>query len=109
FLRTPNDARLVVPNEKLAGSVLRNDSIVTDTVSVEVEVWLPHEIDELRALRAIADGVEGARPGIAEVNADGVVVSVGAPPVSVRERAGREAELRAKCLQALREAGLRGA
>ncbi|HEX2087440.1 MAG TPA: mechanosensitive ion channel domain-containing protein, partial [Solirubrobacteraceae bacterium] len=46
FLRTPNDARLVVPNEKLAGSVLRNDSIVTDTVSVEVEVWLPHEIDE---------------------------------------------------------------
>lgn len=107
FLRTANDARLIVPNEKLAGSVLRNDSIVTDTVAVEAKVWIPHEADEQRALEAIAAAVDDGRATIAEMDADGVTLSVSAPAVSVRERAAREAALRAEALAALRSAGLR--
>ena len=107
FLRTASDARLIVPNERLASSVLRNDSIVTDTVAVEVKVWIPHEVDEARARDAIEAAVEEASVGIADVTPEGVLLSVSAPQVGVRERAGREAEVRARALAALRAAGLR--
>ncbi len=107
FLRTGEDARLIVPNEKLAGSVLRNDSIVTDTVRVEVDVWIPHDVDEQRAIEAIEGLVEGVGAGVGGMDADGVTLSVSAPPVGVRERAAKQAELRVKALQALRSAGLR--
>jgi small conductance mechanosensitive channel len=107
FLRTATDARLIVPNERIAGSVLRNDSIVTDTVAVEVKVFVPHEVDEARAMEAIAHAVEGTKVGIADITAEGVMLNVAAPQVSVRERAGREAEVRAQALTALRAAGLR--
>jgi small-conductance mechanosensitive channel len=107
FLRTANDARLIVPNERLAGSVLRNDSIVTDTVAVEVKLWIPHEVDEQLALAAIEDAIEGAEAGVGDVTAEGVVLTVSAQQVTVRDRAGREAEVRRQALAALRAAGLR--
>ena len=107
FLRTGDDARLIVPNERLAGSVLRNDSIVTDTVTVEVTVWIPHEVDEQRAIEVIEGLVEGADAGVAEVDSEGVMLNVSAPPVGVRERAKRQAEVRGQALAALRSAGLR--
>ena len=107
FLRTGSDARLIVPNEKIASSVLRNDSIVTDTVALEVKVWVSHEADEQQALTALEGSVEGARASIAEVTAEGVMLNVAAPAVRVGERVKREADLRAKALQALREASLR--
>jgi small conductance mechanosensitive channel len=107
FLRTGSDARLIVPNEMIATSVLRNDSIVTDTVALEVKVWLSGEADEQRALEVLAGVREGAKASITEVAAEGVQVSVSAPPVRVGERVEREAELRSSALRALREAGLR--
>lgn len=107
FLRTGSDARLIVPNERLAGSVIRNDSIVTDTVQVEARVWIGHDVDEARAVEAIAGAVEDATVRVAEMDAEGVVLTVSAPPVGVRDRAAREAELRARALAALRSAGLR--
>ena len=107
FLRTADDARLIVPNEKLAGSVLRNDSLVTDTVALEAKVWIPHEVDEQRAIGAIEGAIEGSSAGVSEITAEGVVLSVSAPPVGVRERARRQAEVRGQALSALRTAGLR--
>jgi small-conductance mechanosensitive channel len=107
FLRTGTDARLIVPNERLAGSVLRNDSIVSDTVALEVKVWIGHDVDEGRAVEAIEAMGEDVEAGVGEVTAEGVVLTVTAPPVSVRDRAANEAELRGKALQALRSAGLR--
>jgi small conductance mechanosensitive channel len=106
-LQTGADVRVVVPNGKLASAVVRNDSIVTQTVGVEVELWLAHESDELRALDVIAAGVEGASPAIKAVTFEGTVLSVGGPPVPPMERAAREADLRRACLAALRGAGLR--
>ena len=40
WLRTGADARLLVPNERLAGGIIRNDSIRSPTVAIEVSVWL---------------------------------------------------------------------
>jgi small-conductance mechanosensitive channel len=107
FLRTGEDARLIVPNERLAGSVLRNDSIVTDTVAIETQVWIPHDVDEARAVQAIDGLVEGATARVGDVTPEGVFLTLAADPVGVRERARREAELRASALSALRSAGLR--
>ena len=107
YLRLGNDARLIVPNELLAGSVLRNDSIVTATVAVDVELMLPHDIDEARAMEAIEAGVEGAKARVKAVVPEGVTLGVEGEPASARDRPQQEAELRAKALRALREAGLR--
>ncbi len=107
FLRTGEDARLIVPNERLAGSVLRNDSIVTDTVAIETQVWIPHDVDEALALDAIDGLVEGATARVGEVTPEGVFLTISAEPVGVRDRARRAAELRAQALAALRSAGLR--
>ncbi|HEX8207990.1 MAG TPA: mechanosensitive ion channel domain-containing protein [Solirubrobacteraceae bacterium] len=107
FLRTSANARLIVPNEKLAGSVLRNDSIVTDTVAVEAKLFIGHDVDEARAMAAIAGAIDGAKVAIDDVGPEGLVLSVSAPQVAVADRAGREAQVRAEALAALRADGLR--
>ena len=54
WLRTGSDARLIIPNERLAAGVLRNDSIRSPTVALEVSVWLAPDADETAALAAVA-------------------------------------------------------
>ena len=108
FLRTGVDTRIIVPNERLAGGIMRNDSIVSDTVAVEVELWLAHDADELRAIEVIEEQVEGTRATLKEVVADGTTLTITGPAAAPRERATRAATLRADAVRALREAGLRG-
>jgi small conductance mechanosensitive channel len=108
WLRTGSDARLIIPNERLAAGILRNDSIRTPTVALEVSAWLAPDADEevaLGALQRLGD-VRVAR--IAEVTDTGIRIQVAGPPVPPSERLAREGELRAEVLRALREAGSRG-
>jgi hypothetical protein len=98
---------VIVPNGKLADSILRNDSIVTTTVAVETEVWLSHESDELRALEVIGAQVESATAAIKSVTDTGTVLGITGPPTSPIERAQRQAELLQECLKVLRNTGLR--
>jgi small-conductance mechanosensitive channel len=107
FLQTGVDSRVIVPNGRLAESILRNDSIVTSTVGVEVELWLSHESDELRALEVIRDAVPDVAPHVKAVTETGTVLTVAGIPASPIERAHRQAELLQDCLRALRNAGLR--
>ena len=107
FLQTGADARVIVPNSRLVGAVLRNDSVVTETVAVEVELWLDHTSDELRALDVIAAQVEGARASVKAVTHEGTTLAVAGSHVPPPERPARETQLRHDCLQALRAAGLR--
>ncbi len=107
YIRTGNDARVIVPNERLAAGVLRNDSIFTDTVAVEVDVWLAPDADESRAAAAIERDVEGARAAVAAAEADGTLLRVTGPAAPPTERPAREAALRAACLRSLRGDGLR--
>ena len=107
FLQTGVDSRVIVPNGKLADSILRNDSIVTTTVAVEVEVWLSHESDELRAVEVIAEQVEGAAAAIKSVTDTGTVLGITGAATSPIERAQRQSELLRECLKVFRNTGLR--
>jgi small-conductance mechanosensitive channel len=107
YVQTGTDARVVVPNAKLMTTVLRNDSIVTDTVGTEIELWLATDVDELRAVDVIAEHVEDARPSVKAVTFEGTTLAVAGPSVPPNERPAKETQLRHECLRALRTAGLR--
>jgi small conductance mechanosensitive channel len=108
WLRMGSDARLIIPNERLASGVLRNDSIRSPTVALEVSVWLAPDADETAALAAVQEVEETRDARIAEVTDTGLRLQVAGPPVAPAERIAREGELRAEVLRALREAGCRG-
>jgi small conductance mechanosensitive channel len=108
WLRTGSDARMIIPNERLAAGILRNDSIRSPLVALEISVWLAPDADETAALAAI-DAVQDARSArIAEVTDTGIRLQVAGPPVAPEQRIDREGQLRAAALRALREAGCRG-
>lgn len=107
WLRTAADARLIIPNERLAAGVLRNDSIVSATVAVEVSLWITHEDDETAALAALREALPDVTVRIAEVTHEGTRLLLRAAPGPVATRAAAESELRAAGLRAVREAGLR--
>jgi small-conductance mechanosensitive channel len=106
WLRTGADARLLVPNERLAGGIIRNDSIRSPTVAVEVSVWLGPGADETAALEALR-ALEGVRARVAETTVDGFRILVMSAPGPPSERLAREGDLRATALGALRTAGVR--
>jgi small-conductance mechanosensitive channel len=108
WLRTGADARLIIPNERLAAGILRNDSIRSAVIALEASVWLGPDADETAALAAV-EGLEDYRSArIAEVTDTGIRLQVAGPPVAPQERIEREGRLRAAALRALREAGCRG-
>jgi small-conductance mechanosensitive channel len=105
ILRTASDQRIVIPNERLAGGVLRNDTLAVDVVGLDVAVWVPPQVDADRAVQALEEET-GAGVTVAEAVPWGVRLSIGSEPVPPSERAAREAELRARCLRRLRADGL---
>jgi small conductance mechanosensitive channel len=108
WLRTGSDARLIIPNERLAAGVLRNDSIRSPLVALEVSAWLAPDADESAALAAVQALADTRSARIAEVTDTGIRIEVAGPPVAPSERIAREGDLRAQTLRALREAGCRG-
>jgi small-conductance mechanosensitive channel len=105
FLRTSSSQRIVIPNEKLASGILKNDTLMTDVVNLDVSVWVPPDADVERAIAALADQT-GQDVTVAEVVPWGVRLAVGSDPVPPPERATREAALRRDCLRRLRSEGL---
>jgi small conductance mechanosensitive channel len=106
WLRMGSEAWLIIPNERLAAGVLRNDSIRSATVALEVTVWLAADADETQALELL-EALEDARSvRISDVTENGVSILVAGPPVATADRLAREAELRAEALRTLREAGI---
>jgi small-conductance mechanosensitive channel len=105
ILRTLSETRILIPNERLAAGILRNDTLATEAVGLEVAIWLPPESDAERALAALADET-GHDAAIAEITPEGVRVAVSGDRVPPQDRARRESELRAACLRRLRAEGL---
>jgi small-conductance mechanosensitive channel len=106
WLRTPGGTRIIVPNERLAAGVLRNDSIAGPSIAVEPSVWLNRDVDPLAAVDALRTVLGDVGVRLAETTADGtrlLLVGAHAPP---HERAGREHALREQALRALRDAGM---
>jgi small-conductance mechanosensitive channel len=105
ILRTATEQRIVIPNERLAGGILRNDTLVVDLVALDVAVWLPPEADVERAIAALHDET-GQDVSVAEAVPWGTRLAVGSDPVSPPEKAPAEAALRRQCLKRLRREGL---
>ena len=109
LLRTLSDQRVVIPNERLASGILRNDTLETEAVGLDVSLWLPAGADVPRALDLLR-GDEGEQTvTIAETAAEGIRLVVGGERVPPPDRARREAELRERCLRRLHAEGLLGA
>ena len=100
YLRTAGGTRVVIPNERLAAGILRNDTVL-GLVMPEASVWLPNGSDVEAAITAI-EAIEGvATVTVADSAAEGVRLVVSAPPTGPAERAKREGDLRRQALQAV--------
>ena len=107
ILRTLSEQRIVIPNERLASGVLRNDTLESGVVGLDVSLWLPAAADVPRALELLREET-GQAVTVAEAAVEGTRLAVGGERVPPPERARREAELREKCLSRLRADGVLG-
>jgi small conductance mechanosensitive channel len=101
WLRTAGDARIIVPNERLAGGVLRNDSIVDPFVAVEASLWLGSDVDPIDAVDRIRLALDGVKVQIAETSPEGTRLMLMDTPAAPGDRGGRESRLREDALRAL--------
>ena len=79
ILKTATHQRIVIPNEKLAGGVLKNDTLVVDVVSLDVSIWVPPEADVEPRSSALEDETQ-QEVTIAEAVPWGTRLSVGSRP-----------------------------
>jgi small-conductance mechanosensitive channel len=110
FIRTRDDARIVVPNEKLVSDTIRNASIRSRGTFAEVAVQVPLSADLQAAVAALREDVAGER------DASVVVSSLeGSATVTIRVRSSDEdaalrleSELRVRAQTRLRALGVWG-
>jgi len=107
-LRTFSEQRIVIPNERLASGILRNDTLESGEVGLDVSLWLPADADVPRALDVLREET-GQSVTIAESAPDGTRLAVGGERVAPPERARHEAELREQCVRRLRADGIMSA
>ena len=107
-LRTFSEQRIVIPNERLASGILRNDTLESGEVGLDVTLWLPADADVPRALDVLREET-GQSVTIAESAADGTRLAVGGERVAPPERARHEAQLREQCVRRLRADGIMSA
>ena len=107
FIRTEDNARLVIPNEKLASDTIRNSTIRSAAKYAEVTVQVPPSVD----LRSLVEALRSEAPG----ERDEVFVSSleGSPTLTVRAWTESEAaaeklehDLRLRVHTQLRERGV---
>ena len=105
FLRTLGDQQVVIPNEKLATGILRNDTLGDGAVGLDVVDLAPP--DERRRARGRGAG-GGDRPDRlgGGGHRHGRAAGGRRRPVPSARRAPREAALRLQCLTRLRAEGL---
>jgi small-conductance mechanosensitive channel len=101
WLRTGSDSRIIVPNERLAGGVLRNDSIVDPFVAVEASLWIGADVEAIHAVDRIREALDGVRVQIAETSPEGTRLLLMDVPAAPGDRGGRESRLREDALRAL--------
>jgi small conductance mechanosensitive channel len=115
-LRTPDNRRVLIPNEELANSRVTNMTIVDPVSLAQARLTLPPAADPAR-VRAILDEQADALPGrvpdrsgpgtaVAEVTAEGTTYTVGVWMPDAAQAAAAAAALRAKCLTRLHEEGI---
>jgi small-conductance mechanosensitive channel len=105
FMRSADNVRIIIPNERLASSVMRNATLVSATVGVRASIWLRPDDDAQAALAALRRELPDGAPRIAETTPDGIRIVVSGGNVALSERDHHEGQLYDTALQALRGAG----
>ena len=107
FIRTGDDARLVVPNQKLASDTIRNSTIRSRESFAEVTVQVPLSTDLGAAVDGLRDEVAQERDGAVYVSAlDGNATLTVRAVASDEDQARRlERDLRLRVHDRLRAAG----
>lgn len=108
FVRTDDNARLVIPNERLASDTIRNTTIVDRTTVAEVTVQVPLTQDLDAVVGVLREQVRDERDPDVEVTglADKVTVAVRARAADEHEARRLESDLRLRAHRALLEAGM---
>jgi small-conductance mechanosensitive channel len=102
-LRAAGEQRVLIPNERLAAGVMKNDTLAVDAVGLEVNLWIPAGADAARAVEVLREEGDVA---VAETVPWGTRLAVGGATVPPPDRGPGEAALRARCHARLREEGL---
>jgi small conductance mechanosensitive channel len=107
FIRTEDDDRLVIPNEKIASDTIRNSSIrsTKKLAQVSVQVPLDRDLESVSGLLREAVEDDGAKVEVTALDDHArLTVSVWAPdePAALR----LESDLRRRAHDRLREAGV---
>jgi small-conductance mechanosensitive channel len=115
-LRTPDNRRVLIPNEELANSRVTNMTIVDPVSLAQARLTLPPTADPVRVraiLDELADAVPGRvadRPGpgtaVADVTAEGTTYTVGVWMPDAAQAATASAALRVSCVTRLHEDGI---
>jgi small-conductance mechanosensitive channel len=106
FIDTQDGRLMVVPNEKVVGSVIFNRSTGDRSAPATASVWVPLVANLGKARRAL-EPLEFSSISVADVTADGIRIEVqGSRDPTRTVLAGEEAALREKAHEALREAGV---
>ncbi|MCW2975990.1 MAG: mechanosensitive ion channel [Actinomycetia bacterium] len=110
LIRTREDARLVVPNEKLVSDTIRNASIRRRGTFAEVKVQVPLSADLGAAVEGIREEVAGERDASVFVSSlDGnATVTIRAAAVDERAAQRLESDLRVRVHGRLRSLGVWG-
>jgi small conductance mechanosensitive channel len=110
FIRTEDEARLVVPNEKLASDTIRNSSIRSRETFAEITVQVPLSADLDAAVEALREEVADDRGASVYVSSlDGTAaVSIRAAAVDEDSAQSLERDLRVRAHRRLRPLGVWG-
>jgi small-conductance mechanosensitive channel len=110
LIRTREDARLVVPNEKLVSDTIRNASIRRRGTVAEVKVQVPLSADLAAAVEGIREEVASEREASVFVSSlDGnATVTIRAAAVDERAAQRLESDLRVRVHERLRSLGVWG-
>jgi small-conductance mechanosensitive channel len=109
FIRTQDDVRLVIPNEKLASDTIKNASIISREKLAQVTLNVPLDKDLSAAVDALRPLVEEAARGavlVSDLGADEAVVTLRASADDANAVEGLESDLRLQAHQRLRAAGV---
>jgi small-conductance mechanosensitive channel len=109
YIRTRDDVRLVIPNEKLASDTIRNASIVSREKLAQVTLNVPLDKDLSAAVDALRPLVEEAARGavlVSDLGADEAVVTLRASADDANAVEGLESDLRLQAHERLRAAGV---
>jgi small-conductance mechanosensitive channel len=108
FIRTTDQARLIVPNEKLASDTIRNSTIRSRESFAEVTVQVPLSADLGAAVKGLQEEVAPERDGIVYVSSlDGsATLTVRAAALDEDAAQRLERDLRVRVHRRLRAAGV---